>query len=322
MSADFRKYHGLGNDYIIIDPKEFPFVPKEEAIRAICDRTMGAGSDGILLGPLSGPEDLAGLVFDGALKPGFLPWVRIFNPDGSEAEKSGNGLRIFSLFLADQGYVGNEEFLVGTKGGNVNAKVESRDPPRIRVDMGEPSFSAKKAGLRTELPEFIMEDIVLAGEHVTASFVSMGNPHCVVFVDNPDPDLAKRLGPLVERHPLFPERTNVQFAKVLDRHTMKIEIWERGAGYTLASGSSSCAAASVAKRLGLVEGLVRVTMPGGSLSLDLSGSSVKMTGPAIKIYEGKFSEDMLRILAACGAIRGRDGQKEFPANSPKATALE
>lgn len=310
MSADFRKYHGLGNDYIVIDPREFPFVPKREAVRAICDRTMGAGSDGILLGPLSGPEDLVGLMALGqSQRPDFLPWVRIFNPDGSEAEKSGNGLRIFSLFLADQGYVGSEEFAIGTKGGKVKAQVESRDPPQIRIDMGEPSFSAKKAGLRTELPEFVNEDLVLGGEHFRASFVSMGNPHCVIFVENPDPELAKRLGPLIERHPLFPDRTNVQFAKVLDRHSLKIEIWERGAGYTLASGSSSCAAASVAKRLGLVEGLVRVNMAGGILSLDLSGPSVKMTGPAVKIYEGNFSEAMLQMLASCGAIHKQPFRK-------------
>ena len=308
MAADFRKYHGLGNDYIVIDPGEFPFRPKAEAIRAICDRTMGAGSDGILLGPLSDPENLSGPGPGKFPGPDFLPWVRIFNPDGSEAEKSGNGLRIFSLFLADQGYVGEEEFAIGTKGGKVNARVESRDPPRIRIDMGEPSFSAKKAGLRTELPEFIRGNLLLGGEQVSASFVSMGNPHCVIFVEKPDPVMAKRLGPLVENHPLFPDRTNVQFAEVLDRHNLKIEIWERGAGYTLASGSSSCAAASVAKRLGLVEGLVRVSMPGGSLSLDLSGPSVKMTGPAVKIYEGNFSAAMLKLLASCGAIDGRSSR--------------
>ena len=309
MPADFRKYHGLGNDYIVIDPAEFPFRPEAGAIRAICDRTMGAGSDGILLGPLPGPESLSGLAQGKPLGPGFLPWLRIFNPDGSEAEKSGNGLRIFSLFLADQGYVGNEEFAIGTKGGKVSSRVESRDPPLIGVDMGEPSFSAKKAGLRTGLPEFIDKELPLGGEGVSASFVSMGNPHCVIFVKDPNPDLARRLGPLVENHPLFPERTNVQFAEVLDRHNLKIEIWERGAGYTLASGSSSCAAASVAKKLGLVEGLVNVSMPGGCLSLDLSGPSVKMTGPAVKIYEGNFSAAMLKVLASCGAIASETPRK-------------
>jgi len=198
--------------------------------------------------------------------------------------------------------VNGEEFPVDTKGGRVRAKVECLDPPRIKVDMGEPSFSAFAAGLATDLPEFVRGKLELGTESVSATFVSMGNPHCVVFVDDPTPGLAKRLGPLVEHHRLFPERTNVQFATVLDRHNLRIEIWERGAGYTLASGSSSCAAASVAKKLGLVEGLVQVHMPGGILSLDLSRPSVLMTGPALGIYEGRFSEAMILSLKNSGAL--------------------
>lgn len=301
MKAEFRKYHGLGNDYIVIDPREFPFLPEPDAVRAICERNTGPGSDGILFGPLADAGDLAGMPA-GSFPDGFVPWLRILNPDGSEAEKSGNGLRIFCLYLAERGYVGRKEFRVGTKGGTVNATVQSLDPPLIRVNMGEPSFSARGAGLRTDLAEFVMEGLDLGGESYPATFVSMGNPHCVLFVDDPTPGLAKRLGPLVEHHGLFPARTNVQFAKVLDRHSLRIEIWERGAGYTLASGSSSCAAASVAKRLGLVEGQVEVRMPGGNLSLDLSSPSVTMTGPALCIYEGRFSAAMIGTLKASGAI--------------------
>ena len=308
MPAEFRKYHALGNDYIVIDPREFPFLPRPGAVRAICDRNMGAGSDGILLGPLASDKDLAGMPA-GRFGQATVPWLRIFNPDGSEAEKSGNGLRIFCLYLAESGYVGGEEFRVATAGGIVDAQVESLSPPRIRVDMGEPSFSARRAGLRTELDEFVEAKLDLGGESLSASFVSMGNPHCVIFVDDPTPELAKRLGPLVEVHSLFPEKTNVQFAKVLDRHSLRIEIWERGAGYTLASGSSSCAAASVARRLGLVEGLVEVKMPGGSLSLDLSAPSVRMTGPALGIYEGRFSEAMIGTLVSSGALGAGNPRK-------------
>jgi diaminopimelate epimerase len=228
--------------------------------------------------------------------------VRIFNPDGSEAEKSGNGLRIFCCYLAERGYVGGGEFSVGTKGGTVSAQVLSLDPPSVKVAMGEPSFSARSARLATDLPEFIQQELDLGGEKVAASFVSMGNPHCVIFTDNPTPEMAKSLGPLVERHGLFPERTNVQFAKVLDRHRLRIEIWERGAGYTLASGSSSCAAASVARRLGLVEGPVEVIMPGGTLSLDLTDPCVLMTGPVRGIYEGRFHAALIGELAAAGAL--------------------
>ena len=204
--------------------------------------------------------DLRGLP-SGSFVDGFSPWLRIFNPDGSEAEKSGNGLRIFCLYLAEQGYVDREPFFVQTEGGRVSAQVERLDPPSIRVDMGRPSFSAREAGLATDADELLLAKLELAGETYEASFVSMGNPHCVIFVDEPTAEIAKRLGPLVERHPLFPRAANVQFAKVLDKHSMRIEIWERGAGYTLASGSSSCAAVSVAKKLGLVEGSVTMNMP-------------------------------------------------------------
>ncbi|MCX7027681.1 MAG: diaminopimelate epimerase [Spirochaetes bacterium] len=302
MRLDFLKYHGLGNDYIVIDPREFPFVPKPDAIKAICERNRGAGSDGILLGPLAGAGDLQGFPTIGRLAAEVTPWLRIFNPDGSEAEKSGNGLRIFSLYLAEAGYVGGEEFAVGTLGGVVRSKVESLDPPRIRVDMGEPSFSARDGGLACDAAEFILGELELGGERLPAIFVSMGNPHCVLFVDDPSPELAKRLGPLVENNALFPRRTNVQFAKVLGPHRMRIEIWERGAGYTLSSGSSSCAAAAAARRLGYVSGKVEMQMPGGTLHLDLSFPSIRMTGPAVRIYGGVFSPVMLSILAEAGAI--------------------
>ncbi|MDD3981325.1 MAG: diaminopimelate epimerase [Spirochaetia bacterium] len=307
MNIQFRKYQALGNDYIVIDPREFPFIPEGEAIRAVCDRNFGAGSDGILFGPLSRVDDLEGLPA-GRIAEGLVPWLRIFNPDGSEAEKSGNGLRIFCLYLAERGYVDSDPFHVDTKGGRVFAQVESIDPPSIRIDMGKPSFSAKDAGLTTDAEEFVLASLDLsdrdaAGGIYEASFVSMGNPHCVIFVEEPTAALAKRLGPLVERHPLFPEATNVQFAKVLDRHSMRIEIWERGAGYTLASGSSSCAAASVAKRLGMVEGRVTMNMPGGMLELDLSSDSVLMTGPALRVFDGCFSESLLLRLRGLGALR-------------------
>lgn len=301
MRVEFRKYHALGNDYIVIDPNEFAFAPEAAAVRAVCDRNRGAGSDGILLGPLaerSGTKALSA----GAMAAGQAPWLRIFNPDGSEAEKSGNGLRIFCLFLAERGYVGSREFRLNTAGGLVEAQVESLAPPLVRVDMGEPSFSAQAAGLRTDLGEFIQGELDLSGSKLKASFVSMGNPHCVIFADDPRPELAKSFGPLIEGHPLFPERTNVQFVKVLDRHSLRIEIWERGAGYTLASGSSSCAAASVAKKLGLVDDQVTVFMPGGELSLDLSAPSIRMRGPASCVYEGCFSGAMRRELAALGAL--------------------
>jgi diaminopimelate epimerase len=299
MGVDFRKYHALGNDYIVIDPTEFPFIPVPEAVQAICDRNRGVGSDGILLGPLVSLREDSEIAQRGATADFSL---RIFNPDGSEAEKSGNGLRIFSLYLSDRKYVGAEEFSVDTLGGLVRAKVERGDPARIEVDMGLPSFDASREGLRIDSAEFVDRELDVGSEKVRATFVSMGNPHCVIFVDEPRREIALRLGPLVETHSIFPHRTNVQFAKVLDRHKMRIEIWERGAGYTLASGSSSCAAAAVARRLGLVDGRVEMVMPGGKLELDLSASSIRMTGPAEQICSGEFSETLKRTLLRCGAL--------------------
>lgn len=291
MDPEFWKYHALGNDYLVFDPGIVNFEPCPDAVRAICDRNRGLGSDGILYGPV---YDERG-----------LPWVRIFNPDGSEAEKSGNGLRIFCLYLADRGKVENDPFEVGTIGGIVRARVISRDPGLIEVDMGAPSFSTRDSGLATDRPEWIDAPLSFGGELYRATFVSMGNPHCVIFHPDPSPEIAQRLGPSVERHPMFPSRTNVQFVRVLDRHLLRIEIWERGAGYTLASGSSSCAAASAAKRLGLVEGRVDVVMPGGTLSLDVSGDTVVMRGPAQCLYVGRFAVSFRSQLEKLGAFGSR-----------------
>jgi len=325
MRVHFHKYQALGNDYLVLDPRDVPFVPSIKGIQYLCDRNRGVGSDGIVFGPLSALESFSGTrnrnrtheqpqdgdellsapsPEAGAFLSGTVPCVRIFNPDGSEAEKSGNGLRIFSLYLVEQGYVEPGEFSIKTRGGTVRAGLKSFEPPRIWVDMGEPSFSAAQAGLRIDAPDFVKGQLSLDGHTVEASFVSMGNPHCVIFVDEPSETLARKYGPLAERNPLFPSRSNVQFVKVLDRHTIQIEIWERGAGYTLASGSSSCAAAAVARRLGLIDCDKEVTaiMPGGSLTLDLSKPSIVMTGPAFKVFEGAFSISSVKLLARMGAL--------------------
>ena len=267
--ADFHKYHGLGNDYLVIDPADFPFEPTPEAVRAICDRNLGVGSDGILLGPLVDTEG---------------PTLRIFNPDGSEAEKSGNGLRIFAWYLFERGLVEGREFPLRTKGGAVKAWILDPTNGSVRMDMGVPRFEAPRGG------EIIDQDHAIGDERGRITFVSMGNPHCVVTGLPATEALARRLGPLVEQDPLFPAKTNVQFLEVLSPAEIRIEIWERGAGYTLASGSSSCAAAAVARRAGLVGDEVTVRMPGGTLEILFVGGSVHLTGPVEKVFEGCFSK--------------------------------
>lgn len=277
----YVKSHGLGNDYIVIDPAKVPFAVTPEAVRLICDRHRGVGSDGILL--VSPPD---GADFG----------VRIFNPDGSEAEKSGNGARIFAKFLREHGYTEADRFTLQTAGGRVSCilRHENGRVAQVTVDMGKARFDSS------------LDAIEVDGRRTQVTSVSMGNPHCVVIV----PDLASvdvhALGPKIEKHAAFPNGTNVQFAEVLSRSEVRILIWERGAGYTLASGSSSCAVAAACQRKGLVDRSVTVSMPGGSLQIAISeDGDIRMHGPVEEICEGDLSQDLLRRLGAPSGDRPR-----------------
>ena len=274
---NFRKYQGLGNDYIVVlnEPVDGRLTPR--AIRQICDRHYGVGADGILVESPSTSESFA---------------VRIFNPDGSEAEKSGNGLRIFARSLWDDGRVAEEPFSVSTRGGVVTCEVRQAGS-LVFVEMGTATFESDRVPLTGPSREAIRERISAGGEDLRFTGVSVGNPHCVLHLDEISADAARRLGPLLESHPCFPERTNVQLVKVLDPNHIEIEIWERGAGYTLASGSSSCAAAAASVRLGLCSGNIRVSMPGGSLEIGVGSSySLSMLGPVGAIAEGVILEEV------------------------------
>jgi diaminopimelate epimerase len=274
----FWKYHALGNDYLVMTTGDFPVPPTPEQIRAICHRNFGIGSDGILYGPLPSQKAPFGL--------------RIFNPDGSEAEKSGNGLRIFSRFLYDQKHVGGDEFAIETPGGLVHSTV-SAGGRMVKVEMGRVSFWSDAIPVAGPKREVINENIVVQQEGFTYCAATVGNPHCVVPLDHVTPELAKQYGPQLETHPNFPRRTNVQFLQVLDRNNIRIEIWERGAGYTLASGSSSSASAAVARKLGLVDKSITVHMPGGQIQIELSDEyDVLMTGPVTRVAEGTLSAEL------------------------------
>jgi diaminopimelate epimerase len=248
----FWKYHALGNSYIVLHA---PVSPAQ--VRAICDVNTGIGSDGVL-------ADL----------DGSQPALRIFNPDGSEAEKSGNGLRIFSRWLCDQGRVArNTPFAISTIVGDVHATVFDGDS--VEVAMGR---------VRVAAP------VTLPGLDVTGHPADIGNPHIVLLRDAPTEAEARALGPRIETHVHFPRRTNVQFAHVVDAHTIEIEIWERGAGYTLSSGSSSCAAAAVCASLGLVHSPVTVRTRGGPLSVTLSPAlDALLRGPVSFVAEGVWA---------------------------------
>ncbi|MCC5650760.1 diaminopimelate epimerase [Nostoc sp. XA013] len=274
----FYKYHALGNDYLVINPQDLLFPLTSEKIKTICHRNFGIGSDGILLGPLKSETAQFAL--------------RIFNPDGSEAEKSGNGLRIFSRYLWDRGLVSEESFSIETVGGLVQSVIQDAGKT-VRVEMGKVSFWSNDIPVVGDGREVIEERINLGDETFTFCAATIGNPHCVIPLAEVKPAIAKQYGPILEVHPLFPNRTNVQFMKVLNRNTIQIEIWERGAGYTLASGSSSSAAAAVAHKLGLCDSSITVQMPGGEILIQINDDfTISMTGSVTKVAEGELSTEL------------------------------
>jgi len=279
----FHKYHALGNDYIVLDPADFPAwsEPSREQIRVICHRNFGVGSDGILWGPLPAKEGQCAL--------------RIFNPDGSEAEKSGNGLRIFSRYLWDQGQVSESPFAIETLGGRVQSTI--REQGRlITVALGRVSFDSEQIPVTGNRREVINEMVTVLDQDFAFCAATIGNPHCVILLPEINEQLAHRYGPTLEIHPLFPRKTNVQFLQVIDRQNIRIEIWERGAGYTLASGSSSSAAAAVARKLGLIDPEVTVHMPGGTLAISISPDfDIMMTGSVNKVGDGQMHPDLFEV---------------------------
>ena len=278
----FEKYHALGNDYLVYDPKAGSGDFSEKDIIRICHRNFGLGSDGILVGPLPSEKADFGL--------------RILNPDGSEAEKSGNGLRIFARFLHDQGKVQSEPFTIDTLGGVVTCEV-SENASVISVEMGQVSFHSDVVPVNVtgEAREVLDETIEIAGKSLSYYAATIGNPHCVIPMDEITEKLARELGPVLETHSNFPNRTNVQFLQVLDRNRIKIEIWERGAGYPLASGSSSSAAGAVARKMGACDSEITVEMPGGEIGLVIDDEfNVQMTGPATRVATMSLDDECLR----------------------------
>ncbi len=282
IKLDFHKYHALGNDYIVLDPAETTIELTPSAIRMICDRHRGVGSDGILYGPLV-ENNITGL--------------RIFNPDGSEAEKSGNGIRIFSKYLIDAGYMKKGRFDLKTLGGTVTVEILDERASRISVDMGTVTFRSTDIPVAGPEREVIDEEFTIQNETYRVTCLSLGNPHCMIPIENPTRELAMRIGPIVEQHRMFPKRINMQLAQVISGNAIKIEIWERGVGYTTASGSSSCAAASALFRLGRVDRNVAVHMPGGVIDILIrEDNHVLMTGEVSGIMSGKFHPELLDLL--------------------------
>ena len=281
----FVKMHGLGNEYIVLDSTNIDFKLTEQAIKRLCNIHFGIGSDGIVLNVPSSKADF-----------GF----RVYNPDGSEAEKSGNGLRIFCKYLYDNGLAKKRKFSVETLTDIVYAEIAEEVNGKaslIKVDMGKAIFSSRDIPVDSDNPDFIGQRIMAGDREFEVNCVSVGNPHCVVIKEDLDENEILKYGPLLENHPLFPNRINVQFAKVLSDHEAQILIWERGAGYTLASGSSSCAASSVLVKRGLIKGDLTMFMQGGSLKIHIDNNwNIRMTGGVRTIAEGILSGELLEDL--------------------------
>ena len=281
----FIKSQGLGNEYIIIDEKNITFPLTQKAIQKICNVNFGIGSDGILIKTNSDSADIG---------------LKIFNTDGSEAEKSGNGLRIFCKYIYDYKIIPHKEFTVETKGGKVRANIQETIHDRaslITVDMGKAIFSSKQIPTSFNSEEVQDEIILIDDKKFVINCVSVGNPHCVIIKDELDVREIKKYGPKIENYSKFPNRINVQFAKIISRDEIQILIWERGAGFTLASGSSSCAVASVLRKKELINNKVTVKMPGGELKIEINDTwDIRMTGEVRQICEGTLHEELVSSL--------------------------
>jgi len=272
LAGDFVKGHGLGNDYIVVDGARLGIRLTPERVRLLCHRNLGLGSDGVLELQESRGSRFA---------------VRIWNPDGSVAERSGNGLRIAAKFLSERGYTAESTFVIETVAGPVAAEVYRRDGRvhAVRLEMGRARIDRARRTLDVDR------------KRLDVTVVSVGNPHCVIFGEPLTRERLFELGPLVERHAAFPDRINVQLCAAESRRSARALVWERGAGHTLASGTSACAVATACFERGLTDGTVTVLMEGGQLEVEVGKDlDLVMTGPVEEVFEGTLSPDLRQRL--------------------------
>ena len=270
----FTKMHGQGNDFIVLDGVRRPLSITPERARFLADRHLGVGCDQLLL-------------VEPAREPGNDFRYRIFNADGGEVEQCGNGARCFARFVLDEGLTAKREIRVETASGVIVPRVE--DSGQVTVDMGPPRFEPREVPFLADAPRLTYE-LRVAGMPVEVSVLSMGNPHAVQIVPVVERAPVQTQGPLLERHPSFPQRVNAGYMQVLDRGHVRLRVWERGAGETLACGTGACAAVVSGIRLGLLDAQVRVATRGGNLTIGWPGpgSNVMMTGDAMRVFDGEI----------------------------------
>ena len=279
MVIEFSKYHGLGNDFILIDNRHRtePIVTPEQAVQ-ICDRHFGIGGDGVIFA-LPGREDTDYT-------------MRIYNSDGSEPEMCGNGIRCFAQFIAD--LEGSQEinktYRINTLAGVITPQMQ--DNGEIKVDMGTPFLTAAEIPTTLAAADNKVIDcsLVIDGKTWAVTCLSMGNPHCITFVEDSDGIPLEKIGPLFEHNKVFPQRTNTEFIQVVESNYLKMRVWERGAGITLACGTGACAAVVAGVLNGKCDRLCTVELPGGCLQIEWSATNnrVYMTGSATKVFTGQF----------------------------------
>lgn len=271
MEIEFVKMEGLGNDFVLIEGERYPSLDYRDFSKRCLDRHYGIGGDGLLVVGKSQKADI---------------YMRVFNPDGSEAEMCGNGIRCCALYAKDKGMVGTDDIHVETLAGIKKVSITKEG---VRVDMGIPKLHPDEIPVKVKKEAVIDHPLRINGKWVRITFVSMGNPHAVLFME-PDEGTFRILGPLIENHPLFPKRTNVEFVKVIDRNEIKVKVWERGAGPTLACGTGACASLVASHLKGLTERKASVFLPGGKLLIEWGDMGhVFMTGPANYIFMGIYN---------------------------------
>lgn len=278
MWLRFVKMHGLGNDFIVVNALEEKLpADLNELARRVCHRRFGIGADGLIIVLPSDRADLR---------------MRIFNPDGSEPEMCGNGIRCFARYVYETGLVREPEIRVETLAGIIKPRLILKEGgvTGVRVDMGEPRLEREKIPMTGSGSPVVDEPVVVDGGIWRGTCVSMGNPHCVFFVENVAEAPVTTVGPAVENHPLFPQRTNVEFIEVLNRSELKMRVWERGAGETLACGTGACAAAVAGVLTGRSDREVTVHLAAGDLEIEWSpeNNHVYMTGPAVTVFQGDY----------------------------------
>ena len=281
MKIRFTKMHGLGNDFVVLDAIRQNFVPTPAQARFLADRHFGIGCDQIL-------------VVERASTPGVDFRYRIFNADGGEVEQCGNGARCFVRFVHEQGLTDKREIRVETLSGLIAPRLEADG--QITVNMGVPRFLPAEIPFNSEA-DAVVHSLSVGGEQIDISVVSMGNPHAVQVVAEIDAAPVARLGPLIESHPRFPSRVNAGFMQIVDRHAIRLRVYERGTGETLACGTGACAAAVAGIRRGLLDSPVRVSTRGGDLTIAWGGAvgntgnryqPVMMTGPATSVFSAEI----------------------------------